>query len=375
MDNKVRDKAIVKTSVIGIIGNILLVGFKAFVGIIANSVSVIMDALNNFTDALSSIITIIGTKLSGKKPDRKHPFGHGRIEYITAILIAALIMFAGVMAIYESIKAIIDYFQNGTMPDYSLTTIIIIAGAIVVKAAIGIFYRIQGKKYKSEVLSASGLDALFDVLLSIATLVGAIIAYTTSFYVEGYLGIIIGGFIIKTGVEVLIEAISSIIGRRFDEEETRAILEDINSVPGVIGAYDLIINSYGHHKLIGSVHIGVKDSLTAKEVQEIERQITALMYQKYNLIMTTGIYVENNDNPFANEVKKYLVSLIQSYPTILQMHGFYYDEKISSINFDLVISFDDKNPDETIRNIKSALEAKYKKITFIIQHDQDYSLS
>ncbi|MCR5332661.1 MAG: cation diffusion facilitator family transporter [Bacilli bacterium] len=375
MDPKVREKAIVRTSFIGIVGNIFLVGFKAFVGFVANSVSVIMDALNNLTDALSSLITLIGAKISNKKPDKKHPFGHGRVEYITSFIIAALILFAGALAIYQSIKSIIDYFQNGTMPDYSLVTIIIIAGAILVKAGIGIFYRIQGKKYDSDSLKASGMDALFDVILSFATLVGAVVAYVWNFYVEGYLGIVIGLFIIRTGIEVLAESISHIIGKRMDSEKIHEIMKDITSVEGVIGAYDLIINSYGHNRFIASVHIGVSEKLTAKEVQSIERKITAIMYMKHNTIMTVGIYAENNDDPFAKETKQYLVSLIKEYKTVMQMHGFYYDSEMKLINFDLVISFDDENPDSTINEIKGKMEEKYPGITFIVNYDKDFSLS
>ena len=375
IDNKVREKAIVKTSIIGIIGNVLLVGFKAFVGIVANSVSIISDALNNFTDALSSIITLVGAKVANKKPDRNHPFGHGRFEYIASFLVALLILVAGGVAIYQSILSIIEYFRDGTMPDYSITSIIIISGAIVVKLAIAIFYRIQGKKYDSDALKASGMDALFDVLLSTATLIGAIVAYTTNFYVEGYLGIIIGGFIIRTGIEVLASSISSVLGKRLDREQVAAIMADITSVPGVLGAFDLIINNYGHNRYIGSVHVGVKDTLTAKEVQQIERQILNLMITKHNIVMTVGIYAENNDNPFAVEVKKFVVDLIQSYPTVLQLHGFYFEETMKLINFDLVVSFDDKDPDKTISEIQKVLEEKYPDIRFYIQKDNDFSLS
>ena len=213
-----REKVIIKTSIIGIIGNIFLVIFKAFVGIIAGSVSIIMDAINNFTDALSSIITIIGTKLSGKKPNKKHPYGYGRIEYLTSTLIAMLILFAGGMAIYESIKSIIDYFQNWTMPSFEIYSIIIIAAAILVKVSIGLYFRHKGNKIDSEALKASGMDALFDSILSTATLVGVILAKFANLYVEGFLGILIGLFILKSGFGVLAESLSSMIGNRFDKE-------------------------------------------------------------------------------------------------------------------------------------------------------------
>ena len=375
MNEKLREKEIIKTSFIGIIGNFFLVGFKAFVGIIAGSVSIIMDAINNFTDALSSIITIIGTKLSSKKPNKKHPYGYGRIEYITSTLIAILILFAGGMAIYESIKSIIDYFQNGTMPQFEIYSIIIIAAAILVKIAIGLFFRYKGKKIDSDALKASGLDALFDSILSTSTLIGMFIAKYANFYIEGYLGIIIGLFILKSGFGVLKESLSSMIGDRFDKEYVNEIKDAINSIPGVLGSYDLILNSYGHNKNIGSVHIGVSDKLTAKEIQLIERNISSLMYNKYNTIMTIGIYAENFSDEYTKNIYSSILSIVRNYNNVLQIHGFYIDNETKIINFDLVISFDDINPHETIEKIKEETKNVINGYEIIINYDQDFSLS
>ena len=370
-----RDKTIIRTSIIGILGNVLLVGFKAAIGLIVGSIAIVLDAVNNLTDALSSIITIIGTKLANKKPDRKHPFGHGRIEYITSTIIAFLILFAGGMAIYESIISIVDYFQNGTKPDYSLIAIIIIGVAVLVKLGIGIFYRIQGKKVDSDALMASGIDAIFDAILSTATLVGAIFSYTLGWYVEGYLGIIIGLFIIRTGISVLKESISNIIGERYDAEETKEILADINSVPGVKGAYDLIIHSYGHKKNIGSVHVGVDNHLNAIEIQNIERAVTQMMYMKHNIIMTVGIYADNVITEESKQIHTALAKILKNNENILQMHGFFVDIDKKICNFDLVISFDDKNPEQTIANVKETLEKEFPDFTFYIILDKDFSLT
>lgn len=375
MNEKLREKEIIKTSIIGIIGNVILVLFKAFVGIIANSVSIIMDAINNFTDALSSIITIIGTKLSGKKPNKKHPYGYGRIEYMTSTLIAILILFAGGMAIYESIKSIIDHYQNDTMPSFEIYSIIIIAAAILVKVSIGLFFRHKGKKIDSEALKASGMDALFDSVLSTATLIGVILAKFANLYVEGFLGIIIGLFILKSGFGVLAESLSSMIGNRFDKEYIKEIKKEINSIEGVKGSYDLILNSYGHNKSIGSVHIGVSDKLSAKEIQKIERDITMLMYTKYNTIMTIGIYAENFSDEFTKDYYSKVLDIIKKYDTVLQIHGFYVDKELMLINYDLVISFDDTNPEETINKIKEETEALDSNYKIIINYDQDFSLS
>ena len=371
-DLKAREKGIARTSLIGILGNVILVGIKATIGFIAGSISIIMDAVNNLTDALSSIITIIGTKLSGKKPDKKHPFGHGRVEYITSAIIGIIILIAGITAIYESILSIIDHFKNGTMADYSTISLVIIGVAILIKASLGFFFKLQGKKYESDALKASGTDALFDVLLSLGTLVGALVSRFANFYVEGYIGIVIGLFILRSGFEVIRGAVTYIIGSKFDEELANEIKLAISQVKGVHGVYDLILNNYGYNRYIGSVHVGVKDEMTAKEIQEIERAITFLMYTKYNTIMTTGIYAENTSSPVAKEIKEAAIKTIQQYPNITQLHGFYIDETRNLINFDLVISFDEKDTDGLVKKVTDELNKKYEDYTFFVNVDRDY---
>ncbi len=370
-----REKEIVKTSVLGIIGNVFLVAFKAFVGILAGSIAIILDAVNNFTDALSGIITIAGTKLSGKRPDKKHPYGYGRIEYLTSTLIAVLILFAGGMAVYESIKSIVEHFRDNTMPSFEIYSIVIIAVAIGVKIAIGLFFRRKGKSIDSEALKASGMDALFDSVLSTATLIGAIVAKFANVYVEGYLGIAIGLFILKSGFEVMKESLSSMIGERYEKDYIGALKKEINGIEGVRGCFDLILNNYGHDKNIGSVHIGVSDDLTAKQVQAIERKISTLMYEKYNTIMTVGIYADNQSDDFSREKYEKICEVIKKHPHVLQTHGFYVDEKEGVISFDVVISFDDPDPEKTIREIKEATEAQNEGYRVFIQYDQDFSLS
>lgn len=370
-----REKEIVKTSVIGIIGNVFLVAFKAFVGFMAGSVAIVMDAVNNFTDALSSTITIVGTKLANKPADKKHPYGYGRIEYLTSTLIASLILFAGVMAIYESIKSIIDHFQTGAMPEFEIYSIIIVAAAIIVKLAIGLFFRKRGKTIDSAALSASGTDAMFDSVLSTTTLVGVIVAKYASVYVEGYLGILIGGFILKSGIEVMREALSLMIGERFDKDYIISIKKDINEIEGVCGCYDLILNNYGHDRNIGSIHIGIKDNLNAQQIQAIEREIASLMYSKYNTIMTVGIYAENQVDEKSKDVFKSISDAVAKHPYVLQTHGFYIDEDKKTIHFDVVISFDDKDPQATIQQIIDDVKAQNEGYEVLVQYDKDFSLS
>lgn len=365
-----REKEIVKTSFIGIIVNILLVGFKAFVGILASSIAIIMDAVNNLTDALSSLITIIGTKLAGKKPNKKHPYGYGRIEYLTSSLIAFIILFAGFTAIYESIKSLID----GQKPSYDITSIIIISVAIVVKLLLGLYFRYKGKKVASDALKASGLDALFDSILSLSTLVALIISLTTNVYIEGYLGILIGLFIIKSGFEALRESLSQIIGDRFDSEKSEAIKNLILSTSSEVkGVYDLIINSYGPNKFIGSVHIEIDDKLTAKDIQYLERQIQNAAYDKFQIVLTIGVYASNNSTVKSLEIKEYLIELLKNYEHIIQMHGFYVDEIKKYVLFDVIFDFDENNRNEKVEEIKNNLENKFDDYKFNIIIDTDYT--
>jgi len=370
LDVKAREKRIVATSVVGIIGNLLLVGFKAGIGILAQSVSILMDAVNNLTDALSSIITILGTKLANKRPDKKHPFGYGRIEYITSTLIACLILFAGGSAIYESIQTLIA----GTVPSYDKWAIIIVSVAIVIKIGLGIYFHMQGKKTGSDALKSSGTDALMDSILSLGTLIGAIVMLTTNVSIEGYLGIAIGLFIIKSGIDALRESLSDLIGNRMDAEKSHEIKAFIKEKhPEVHGVYDLIVNSYGPNRSIGSAHVEVDDGLTAKEIQALERSIQMDVYMKYGIIMTIGIYASNDSSPASRAIKADLIAITKQEKNFLQLHGFYVDEKTKRVVFDLIFTFDEKDPVAAEKRVVGAIQAKYPDYHFYPVLDSSFT--
>ena len=364
-----REKTIVRTSIVGIIGNVLLVAAKAIIGIVSGSIAIITDAVNNLTDALSSTITIIGTKLAGRKPDKKHPYGHGRIEYLTSMVIAIIILFAGFMAIYESIKS----FFSDEKATYTYVSIIIISIAIVVKVALGLFFKLMGKKTESEALKASGTDALFDALLSGATLVGVITSIVWGVNIEGYLGIGIGLFILKSGFSILRQGLSSVIGERSDKEITDGIKELVCSFPEVKGAYDLILNDYGPNKSIGSVHIEVRDDLTAKEIHPLARNIAAAAYVKYGVILTVGIYARNESDEETKAIKNFIVKTIKEYPYVKQLHGFYLDEATRLVSFDLIFDFENEKTDEEVKEIEAKLKEKFPEYDFYIVIDKDFS--
>ena len=378
MDNpasaqKQRNSLIIKTSLLGILANILLVTGKAIVGFIAGSISIVMDALNNLTDALSSTITIIGTKLSAKRPDKKHPFGHGRIEYLTSSIIGGLILFAGGAAIVESVKDIVSYYQGGELPSYDNLALILISAAILVKVGIGLFFRAMGKKADSSSLKASGTDALFDAILSLSTLIGALISRFAGFYIEGYLGCLIGLFIIRSGFGVLRESVSSIIGDR-DESGLSASLKKIAlSHPEVKGVFDIILNRYGPNKTIASFHIELEDTVTAKQIHGLCRLIEGEIYMQTGVISTIGIYAKNDSGPLENSIRTRLNEVLSQYPSLLQIHGFYVDAARKMVTYDLIFDFEDADMEEHAAEICKKMSESFPEFTFYPILDQDYS--
>ena len=362
-----RDKVIIRTSIIGIIANVFLSVFKAIVGIASNSIAVVLDAVNNLSDALSSIVTIIGTRLAGKKADRKHPMGHGRIEYITALLVSALVIYAGITALIESIKKIIEPQE----PDYSATALIVIAVAVVVKIILGRYVKAQGEKVNSGSLIASGSDATYDAILSASVLLCAVISITTGLNLEAYVGIVISGFIIKAGFEMASETLSEILGRRADKELTDRVKEILNEEPEVRGAYDLFINNYGPDRNYASVHIELPDVMTVEEVDVITRRVMAKVYKETGVILTgVGVYSYNTKDDDAAHMRNAVIDKVMSHEWALQLHGFYVDVESKSIRFDVVMSFDIE-PKEGIAIIRQEVGEMYPDYEIIVTPDVD----
>ena len=362
-----RQKKIIKTGILGIIVNLILVIFKATIGIIVNSFAIILDAVNNLSDAMSSIITIIGIKLSGKAPDKEHPYGHGRIEYFASVIIAIILLLAGITALKESFEKII----NPVLADYSAASLIIIITAIIVKLVYGQYVEKIGKSINSQSLIAAGTDAFMDAILSLSTLVGATISIIWHLSLEGYLGTIISFVIIKSSASILKETIDSMIGQRADHEISKKIKEEINSFDEVQGCYDLNMHNYGPSNIIASAHIQVRNDMTAEEIHILTRKITYDIFEKFRIILTTiGIYAANDDGE-CKEIKEQLENIISQYQEILQIHGFYIDEENKDVYFDLIIDFDaddkEKIKDEIIEKIKE----KYPKYNYNIIIDSD----
>ncbi|MDO5100828.1 MAG: cation diffusion facilitator family transporter [Eubacteriales bacterium] len=364
-----RAGVIVRASLVGIFTNIFLALFKAAVGIMSNSIAVILDAVNNVSDALSSIITIVGTKLAGRLPDKKHPFGYGRIEYLSAMIVAGIVLYAGITSAVESVKKII--FPEKA--DYSIVSLVIIGVAVVVKIILGRFVKAQGEKVNSGSLIASGSDAMFDAVLSASVLASALIYRYSGLSLEALVGVIISVIIIKSGISMMIDTLNEILGMRADKEVTDRIKQVLTSEPEVQGAYDLVLNNYGPDKNYASVHLELPDTMTAKEIDHLTRRLERKVYQQTGVVLASvGLYSYNTGDDEAARVQKDVRERVTAFAWVNQLHGFYIDVEKREMTFDVVMTFEIE-ADEGLRLLYSEMSSAYPNFTVQITADVDVS--
>ena len=360
-----RKNKIIETSVIGIAVNIALVIIKTIFGMIAGSIAILLDALNNLTDVVSSVVTIVGLRLSSKKPDEDHPLGHGRIEYISAVVVAIIIIYAGATAGIESLRKIL----HPTATEYSAYTIIMLLITIVAKCLLGSFVKERGKKYGSPALAASGQDAINDCIVSVAVLFSAIVALTIGIELDAFIGLFIAFWIIKAGMELLVDDMKDILGRRADRELADSIKKFIAGYSDVLDVHDLVLHNYGPEGLIGSVVIDVDSNMTANAIYTVTHLIKDDVLDKFDVILSAiGICVVNSENL---EMQGEIIRRLEHIDGILQVHGIHIDKEERIIDLDIIISFDDPYPDATLDHARMHLIESYPGYKIDIHSDMD----
>ncbi len=365
-----REKTIVKTSIIGIIANVFLAGFKAVIGLLTNSIAIVLDAVNNISDAGSSLITIIGTKLAGREPDKKHPFGYGRIEYLSAMIISVIVLYAGITSFVESVKQII----HPETPEYNTVSLIIVAVAVVVKILLGRYVKAVGKKVNSDSLINSGEDATLDSVISASTLVAAGIFLIFGLSLEAWLGALISLVIIKSGIEMLKDTISQILGEKNDPELAKNIKKTVIGFPEVQGAYDLVLNNYGPDTWNGSIHIEVPDTYSADQLDLLIRNIQMAVYKQHQVILTAiGVYSVNTKDEEVIAMHRKVREIVFSHPHVKQMHGFYLIKDKKALRFDLVISFDAEDRKAVYAAAVSDVQKAFPGYTLQTTMDTDFA--
>ena len=366
-----RERVIVRTSVIGILTNVLLAAFKAAVGLLSHSIAVILDAVNNLSDALSSVVTIIGAKLGAKQPDKKHPLGYGRIEYLSSMIVAAIVLYAGITSLVESVKKII----TPEAADYSAVSLVIIGAAILAKLVLGTFVKKQGEKVHSRALVASGSDALFDAILSASVLASAVVYLLWGVSLEAYVGVVISGFIIKAGVEMMIETLDDIIGKRGDAEVSQQLKQIVCAQEQVLGAYDVTLFNYGPNRNYGSVHVELPDHMKAEEIDRLTRKLESKVYRETGIILVAvGLYSYNTGDDEASRIRNDVQERVLEHDWALQVHGFYVDTEAKDMRFDVVLTFGVTQKD-ALETLHAELGGVYPGYTISISPDVDVSVS
>ena len=365
-----REKTIIKTSIIGIIANVFLAGFKAVIGLMTNSIAIVLDAVNNISDAGSSLITIVGTKLAGREPDKKHPFGYGRIEYLSAMIISVIVLYAGITSFVESVKQII----HPETPEYNAVSLIIVAVAVVVKILLGRYVKSVGEKVNSDSLINYGEDATLDSIISASTLVAAGIFLIFHVSLEAWLGAIISIVIIKSGIEMLRDTISQILGERNDQELAKGIHQTVTSFPDVQGAYDLVLNNYGPDTWNGSIHIEVPDTYSADQLDQLIREITMKVIQEHHVILTAiGVYSVNTQDAEVIEARERVRSIVLAHEHVRQIHGFYLIREQKTMRFDIVISFDAKDRRAVCNQVVADVQNAFPDYELQVAMDTDFA--
>ena len=364
-----RARSIIRTSWIGIAANVLLAAFKAGVGIVASSVAIVMDAVNNLSDALSSVITIVGTKLSQRPADRKHPFGFGRIEYFSAIIIAVIVLSAGITSLIESVKKIF----HPTEPSYTTVTLVVIVVAIAVKILLGLYVKRKGTQLKSDALIASGSDALFDAIITLATLVSAGIMLLWNVSIDGYLGALISLVIIKAGIEMLASPVNELLGTSIPAELTSQIKQEVGEFEGVHGVYDLILHNYGPDVKIGSLHISVYDTMSAHDIHGLTRKISTQMFMRHGIIMTVGVYAIATGENRMSELQAQVIQTLSAHQEIVQVHGFYYSERDKMLSVDVVPDISVHDDAALIAQLTAEIQPLVPEMQVVVVVDHNYS--
>lgn len=356
-----------RAGIAGIIMNVLLAAFKAAAGIASHSVSILLDAVNNLTDSLSSLITVYGMHLASKKADEHHPLGHGRIEYISALIVAGIVLYAGVASAAESIKALI----HPKLPDYTSLSLVILVVSIAVKLIYSAVIIKKGRANDSVALTASGTDARNDAILSGSVLLSALIFMKTGLSLEAWVGLAISAFIIQSAIELLRETMNDLIGHRIDPEISAAVREVVDAHKPVYGTFDLVLSAYGPEKIVGSLHIEVPENMTAAQIYPLTRHIAKEVYQKTGVLLSGISVYPHASDPYTIEAEHRIRGMVCSVPGVLSMHGFYIDKHEKHMIFDVVLRFD--APKGTVDALRAKVHARYPDYRLTIISDLDIS--
>lgn len=345
----IREKYGILSGIVGIFCNFMLFIGKFMAGLITASISITADAFNNLSDAASSIVTLVGFKMAGKPADAQHPFGHGRIEYISGLIVSTVIIIMG----FEFVKSSIEKIIEPETVEFGLVSIIILLASILVKLWMSIFNKKLGESINSSTIKAISKDSLADVAATSTVLIGAIISYTTDVYVDGYAGILVALFIIYTGFTTAKETLSPLLGQAPDKDFVKKIEDKVLSYENIVGIHDLIVHNYGFGKVLVSLHAEVPCNINILKIHEIIDTIERDIKNELNCEIVIHMDPIATDDKTVNSIKGDIESIVKSIDARLSIHDFrmVQAESFANLIFDLVVPHKFELNDEELRKL------------------------
>lgn len=357
--------------IVGIVCNLLLCGFKLLAGILAGSLAMIADAFNNLSDAGSAIVTLIGFKLAGAPADEDHPFGHGRMEYLSAMGVAVLIILAG----FELATSALDKILHPAASEFSLISVMILAISIGVKLWMAFFNRRIGKKIRSDALCAAGVDSRNDVICTGVVLVSSILGVWLPVSIDGYVGMAVALFVIWSGFTVIKDTVSPLLGQAPDPELVQNIQQTVLSYDGVVGIHDLIVHDYGPGRIIVSLHAEVPEDQPISKSHDVIDNIEMELQERFNILSCIHMDPVDTDNPETLRLKAVVIRLMNEVDESLTLHDFRVvsGDTHTNLLFDLVVPHGYDNRQQATARLREAIHAYDPKLFAVIKVETSYT--
>ena len=355
MKKENRQKLITQTSLLNIIANVIIAIIKIILGLTSGSLAIISEGVNTASDAISSVITLVGNKLSAKHPDEKHPFGYGRVEYLTTMVLSLLILYTGIEMVRDSVDGIL----HPASMTISYLSIGIVAVSAVCKFILGFYTMSMGKKAEASSLTMLGEECRNDSFLSIVTILSSILYLKAQISIDAYAGLIFAILILKNGWESLMDTISDLLGRPGKEDLAKNLYKEIRRTDGIINAADLMIHNYGPNSYSGSINIEIDHKKTIGEIYESIHELQLRIMHEYHVTMVFGIYAVDRDHPLMCEMRKYIGDFVRNTAHIRSFHALYLSEISDKIYCDLVVDYDLRDWEGLEADFVSYMKKKY----------------
>ena len=370
-NSKVRQSYGSLSSGVGLVCNILLFLIKYIMGTLSGSISIVSDAFNNLSDSGGCIVTFLGYKMASKPADKDHPFGHGRVEYLTSLILSAIIVIVG----FELFKSSAGKIMNPEPVKFSIIVLVSLIISICVKLWMSVFNMKLGKKINSGVMTATAEDSRNDVIATSATVIALISSLFTDFPIDGIMGVIVSLFILKTGFDIIRDTLDELIGKPVQPEIIEKIKNSIISDSDIIDIHDLVIHNYGVTKMIGSCHIEIRSDMSFQEVHEIADRTERRIYSELNIMMTIHTDPVDIDDEQTRKYKAVVKDIVSSMNQGFSIHDFRMVscENHKNLIFDITVPYECKISNEKIQHfIDKKLEEYDGKYYTIITFDMEY---